>query len=197
VRRHSACVLSALRSQLVAVGFNVETLNFRNLEMTIWDVGGQDKVLARPPITVPSRTARTPSMATYSHVPLQIRQLWKYYYENTDALIFLVDSADPQRIGEAREELHRTLADDGLRDAVVLVLANKQDLKQSMRPDRVAEAMGLSSLRHKWYLQPCSATSGDGLYDGLEWLGSAIRSQGKEKVRPVWSAAAGWSAAAA
>ena len=119
--------------------------------MTIWDVGGQDK----------------------------IRQLWKHYYENTDALIFLVDSNDPERIGEARDELHRVLADDGLRNAQVLVLANKQDLPSSMRPDRVAEAMGMHSLRHKWYLQPCSAVSGDGLYEGLEWLNTAIRSKGK------------------
>ena len=110
----------------------------------------------------------------------KIRQLWKHYYENTDALIFLVDSNDPERVGEARDELHRVLADYGLRHAQVLVLANKQDLPGAMKPDRVAELVGLRSLRHNWYLQPCSAVSGDGLYEGLELLNSAIRSKGNK-----------------
>ena len=140
--------MGELITTIPTIGFNVETLTHKNLEMTIWDVGGKDK----------------------------IRQLWKHYYDNTDALIFLVDSNDSDRVGEAREELHRVLADDGLRNAQVLVLANKQDLPSSMRPDRVAEAMGMHSLRHNWYLQPCSAVTGDGLYDGLEWLNTAIRS---------------------
>jgi len=142
--------MGELLTTIPTIGFNVETVQFKNLEMTIWDVGGQDK----------------------------IRQLWKHYYENTDALIFLVDSNDSERMTEARDELHRVLADDGLRNAQVLVLANKQDLSGSMRPERLAEVMGLSSLRgHNWYLQPCSAVSGAGLYEGLEWLNTAIRSK--------------------
>jgi len=70
-------------------------------------------------------------------------------------------------------------ADDGLRNAVCLVMANKQDLPTSMRADKVAEQMGLRALRHNWYVQPCSATSGDGLYEGLEWLNTAIRAHRK------------------
>lgn len=38
----------------------------------------------------------------------------------------MVDSNDRERVNEAREELMRMLAEDELRDAVLLVFANKQ-----------------------------------------------------------------------
>ena len=66
----------------------------------MWDVGGQDK----------------------------IRPLWRHYFQNTQGIIFVVDSNDRDRIVEAREELQRMLNEDELRDAILLVFANKQDL---------------------------------------------------------------------
>ena len=57
-----------------------------------------------------------------------MRSLWRHYYANTEALIFVVDSNDRERIGEARDEFHRAIEDEGLRDAIILVFANKQDL---------------------------------------------------------------------
>ncbi len=111
--------------------------------MNIWDVGGQDK----------------------------IRALWRHYYENSDAIIWLVDSTDLARLNEARDELHRMLADDLLRDARVLVLANKQDLPNALPAHKVADHLGLHSLHgRQWYVQACSAANGSGLYEGLEWL---------------------------
>ncbi|PIO57592.1 ADP-ribosylation factor family protein [Teladorsagia circumcincta] len=83
---------------LDAAGFNVETVEYKNISFTVWDVGGQDK----------------------------IRPLWRHYFQNTQGLIFVVDSNDRERVGEAREELMRMLAEDELRDAVLLVFANKQ-----------------------------------------------------------------------
>jgi small GTP-binding protein len=82
------------------LGFNVETVEYKNISFTVWDVGGQDK----------------------------IRPLWRHYFQNTQGLIFVVDSNDRERIGEAREELMRMLAEDELRDAVLLIFANKQVL---------------------------------------------------------------------
>ena len=91
--------------------------------------------------------------------------------DNTDALIYVVDSNDPSRMVEARDELHAMLADDGLRRAAVLVMANKQDLRSAERPDKVAEALGLHALRsHEWYLQPCSAATGDGVVSATVYL---------------------------
>ena len=81
-------------------GFNVETVEYKNIQFTVWDVGGQDK----------------------------IRPLWRHYFQNTQGIIFVVDSNDRDRIVEAREELQRMLNEDELRDALLLVFANKQDL---------------------------------------------------------------------
>jgi len=81
-------------------GFNVETVEYKNIQFTVWDVGGQDK----------------------------IRPLWRHYFQNTQGIIFVVDSNDRDRVVEAREELQRMLNEDELRDALLLVFANKQDL---------------------------------------------------------------------
>merc|ERR1712087_561037 len=132
------------------IGFNVETVEYKNTSFTIWDVGGQDK----------------------------IRMLWRHYYQNTMGIIFVVDSNDRERIDDSsgsdnssKEELHRMLAEDELRDAVLLVWANKQDLPNAMSVDEVAKRLGLKQLKNRtWHIQPTCATSGDGLYEGLDWI---------------------------
>ncbi len=126
-------------------------------------------------------------------------------------LIFVVDSNDRERIGEAREEMTRMLNEDELRDAVLLVFANKQvsykwalnrllvwwalnrvlrflpcnkcvccvqDLPNAMNAAEITDKLGLHSLRNKnWYIQATCATSGDGLYEGLDWLSAQLKSQ--------------------
>lgn len=79
----------------------------------------------------------------------------------------MVDSNDRDRIGEARDELHRMVNEDELRDAVLLVFANKQDLPNAMNAAEITDKLGLHSLRQRhWYIQSCCATSGEGLYEG-------------------------------
>ena len=74
--------------------------------------------------------------------------------QNTDGLIFVVDSNDRERIAEARDELNRMLAEDELREAVVLVFANKQDLPQAMNPAEITDKLGLHNMRNRnWYIQ--------------------------------------------
>ena len=92
-------------------------------------------------------------------------------YQNTQGVIFVVDSNDRDRLSQAKDELHGLLDQFELRDAVVLVYANKQDLPNAAPAAQLAEALQLSSLRgRKWYIQACCATTGDGLYEGLDWL---------------------------
>lgn len=91
-------------------GFNVETVEYKNIQFTVWDVGGQDK----------------------------IRPLWRHYFQNTQGIIFVVDSNDRDRIVEAREELQRMLNEDELRDALLLVFANKQDLPVCLKSILIA-----------------------------------------------------------
>jgi signal recognition particle receptor subunit beta len=63
------------------------------------------------------------------------------------------------------------LNEDELRDALLLVFANKQDLPNAMNAAEITDKLGLHSLRQRtWYIQATCATSGDGLYEGLEWV---------------------------
>ena len=129
------------------IGFNVETLDYKGLNFTVWDVGGQDK----------------------------IRVLWKHYYQNTDGLIFVVDSNDKDRVDDAAEELKKMLAEEELKYCVLLVMANKQDLKDAITPNEVTDKLGLSQLRgRQWLVQGTSATTGQGLKEGLDWMAGVL-----------------------
>lgn len=132
---------------LPTIGFNVETVEYRNVSFAVWDVGGQDK----------------------------IRGLWKHYFQNTQGLIFVVDSVDRGRISEARTALHRILSENDLQDAALLVIANKQDLPNAMHISEVAHKLALHLVQvRRWYIQGASAITGNGLYKGLEWLSNNI-----------------------
>jgi len=148
--------LGEIVTTIPTIGFNVETVAYKNVSLTVWDVGGRDK----------------------------IRPLWRHYYQATQAIIWVVDSNDRERIGETAEELGRTLREDELRDCALLVLANKQDLPNAMSVAEVTDKLGLHSLRHRqWYIQSTCATTGDGLYEGLDWLSNATASKmGKDTV---------------
>ena len=134
----------------------METVEYKNIKFTMGDVGGQDK----------------------------IRPLWRHYYKGTDAVIFVVDSNDQERIDDssgqnasmpASEELHSMLQDDELRSAVLLVLANKQDLPRAMSVDEVTQRLSLNSLRNRsWYIQGSCGTSGEGVFQGLDWLSETL-----------------------
>ena len=129
------------------LGFNVETIKHKNFNFTIWDVGGQDK----------------------------IRVLWKHYYQNTDGLIFVVDSNDQDRIEDATRELKNLLEEEELKDCPVLVYANKEDLNGALAPGEVTEKLGMGQLKGRtWLVQGASATTGQGLKEGLDWMASAL-----------------------
>ena len=139
--------LGEVIATIPTIGFNVETVSYKNISFTVWDIGGQDK----------------------------IRTLWRYYYQGTHGIIFVVDSNDRERIEIARHELRRMLNEDELQDCVVLVFGNKQDLENSMSATEISDKLGLHSLRNrKWFVQSSCATSGDGLYEGLDWLSSTL-----------------------
>jgi len=140
--------LGEIVTTIPTIGFNVETVEYKNISFTVWDVGGQDK----------------------------IRPLWRHYFQNTQGVIFVVDSNDRDRMTESKDELARMLGEDELRDAVLLVLANKQDLPQALSPAEVTEKLGLPGLSgRKWYIQATCATTGEGLIEGLEWLSGQLK----------------------
>ena len=140
--------LDELVTTIPTIGFNVETLEHKNVTFTMWDIGGQDK----------------------------IRALWRLYYQETDGIIFVVDSNDRERIQEAKDELFYLLKDDELKNCLLLVYANKQDLPNVMSTTEITEKLGLMTLRNRnWYIQATSAVNGIGLLEGLEWLGTQIK----------------------
>ena len=142
--------LGEVVSSIPTVGFNVEEVQYKNLNFTVWDVGGQDR----------------------------IRKLWKHYYTGTDVLIYVVDSNDNERMNEAREELEKVMRDSELQNATLLIYANKQDLPNAVPVARVAEKMNLSSLKVKrWHVQSTNALSGDGLIEGLDWVARSLKNQ--------------------
>ena len=99
----------------------METVEYKNICFTVWDVGGQDK----------------------------IRPLWRHYFQNTQGLIFVVDSNDRERISESHDELQKMLQEDELRDAHLLVFANKQDLPNAMSASELTDKLGLQNLRNR------------------------------------------------
>lgn len=138
--------LGEVVTSVPTIGFNVETVEYRNISFTVWDVGGQNK----------------------------LRPLWRHYYQGTQGLIFVVDSNDEARLSEAAHELHNLLSDDSMRDAIVLVLANKQDLPHAVSATTMCDALRLKSVKNEWYIQPCTAVTSAGLFEGLDWLSKAL-----------------------
>merc|ERR1712154_46232 len=112
----------------------------------------------------------------------KIRPLWRYYYSNVDGIIFVVDSMDDGKgyDDNAKEELHRMLAEDELRNAAVLVMANKQDMSHALSVRDIADKLSLGKLQRRyWHIQGTSAQTGDGLYEALDWLSETMTNGNK------------------
>ncbi|KAJ4484411.1 ADP-ribosylation factor family-domain-containing protein [Lentinula edodes] len=125
------------------LGFNIKTFIHGKYTLNIWDVGGQ----------------RT------------LRPYWRNYFEQTDALVWVVDSGDRMRMGDCRDELNSLLLEDRLAGASLLVFANKWDLQGSMNDSQIRDALDLSSIKsHHWKILSCSAVTGENLVDGLNWV---------------------------
>lgn len=129
------------------IGFNVETVTYKNIKFQVWDLGGQTS----------------------------IRPYWRCYYPNTQAIIYVVDSCDVDRLPTSRDEFQAILDEEELKDAVILVYANKQDLPGALSDAQVAEGLGLTSIKNReWFIMKTSAIKGEGLFEGLDWLSQTI-----------------------
>jgi len=99
------------------IGFNVETVEFDNTEITIWDVGGQDK----------------------------IRALWRHYYKDSQAIAFVVDATDHGRIQEASEVLRHVIDEQENKNVKLLIIANKIDLPAAMSQSEILDRLNLDN----------------------------------------------------
>eukprot|EP00121_Abeoforma_whisleri_P015165 Awhi_evm1s13980 len=132
---------------LPTIGFNVEEVQSGNVTFSVWDIGGQNK----------------------------IRRLWHHYYRSAEGLVYIVDSNDEDRIQESRTELMEALSADALRNIPVLIFANKQDMPYAKSVDEIHQAFGLDKVRNPIHIQSCTAISGEGIHEGLSWLGKTLK----------------------
>lgn len=138
------------------LGFNIRTITHLGFSLNVWDIGGQSS----------------------------LRPYWRNYFETTDAVIWVVDSADRERITDCSRELEGLLEEERLAGASLLVFANKQDIGGAMTEGEIVEALGLEQMTsHAWHIVACSARSGNGLgvgggkgggderiWEGLDWV---------------------------
>ncbi|KAI5625542.1 ADP-ribosylation factor-like protein 4A, partial [Silurus asotus] len=141
-------------------GFNAEKVRVAlrhsgTVTFHFWDVGGQEK----------------------------LRPLWKSYTRCTDGVVFVVDSVDAERMEEAKTELHKLAHSLESQGVPILIVANKQDLRNSMTLIEIEKMLALHELSAStpWHLQPSCAIIGDGLLEGLETLHDMILKQRKKQ----------------
>lgn len=122
-------------------------------KLNVWDIGGQKS----------------------------IRPYWRNYYDQTDALIYVIDSADRRRMEESGVELQSLLDEERLSHVPLMVMANKQDLINALSEQEISDQLGLNELRDRvWQILPCSAKTGEGLQEAMEWIVEQINS-GKDE----------------
>jgi len=129
-------------------GFNIKSVSTGGFKLNVWDIGGQK----------------------------HIRPYWKNYYENTDALIYVIDSADRRRIDEAAEELSGLADEEALQKVPILVLANKQDLLNAMTAAELMQELGLTDYKDRWIqCLACSAKTGENLQESIAELLESVQ----------------------
>ncbi|XP_077803577.1 ADP-ribosylation factor-like protein 3 isoform X3 [Macaca mulatta] len=124
-------------------GFNIKSVQSQGFKLNVWDIGGQRK----------------------------IRPYWRNYFENTDILIYVIDSADRKRFEETGQELAELLEEEKLSCVPVLIFANKQDLLTAAPASEIAEGLNLHTIRDRvWQIQSCSALTGEGVQGASQLL---------------------------
>lgn len=134
--------LGEIVTTIPTIGFNLESLEYKNIKMHCWDVGGCDK----------------------------IRPLWRHYTDGLEALIYVIDTNDRERISEAANEFEIFVKEFGP-ELPYLVFYNKRDLPNCMQVEEVTDKMNFAAYNLKnFHAQESIAFKGDGLYDGFDWL---------------------------
>mmetsp|Transcript_99483 Transcript_99483/g.276835 ORF Transcript_99483/g.276835 Transcript_99483/m.276835 type:complete len:219 (+) Transcript_99483:116-772(+) len=153
------------------IGSNVEEVKHDGLTFMVWDLGGQET----------------------------LRASWSTYFEDTDAIVFVVDSNDQENMVLAKMELFNVVLHEDLRHACLLVLANKQDIQGCRNAGEITEDLALHTIRtHEWQIQSCCALTGEGLQEGLTWIAGRVRDRRKHVAalnRPAASSGGGAPAA--
>ena len=134
------------------IGSNVEELTYNNVKFQAWDLGGQEST----------------------------RSVWDVYYMNTDAIVYVIDSMDDEYYEESKIQFHKMLNNPALKNATILIFANKQDLPGAKTVNKLIEDYEFDKIKsHIWHIQSCSALKGEGLVTGIKWLSEQLVFRGK------------------
>ena len=134
------------------IGSNVEELSYNNVKFQAWDLGGQESN----------------------------RSLWDVYYMSTDAIVYVIDSQDDEYFEESKAQFHKLLVHPILKNATILIFANKQDLPGAKSVNQLIQDYGFDKIKnHIWHIQSCSALKGEGLVTGIKWLSEQLVFRGK------------------
>ena len=132
------------------LGFNVETVNYENLTFQMWDLGGQS----------------------------ELRPYWRCYFPKTNAIVFVIDSTDKDRLDIAKQELLFLIKEDDLKGVPIAILANKQDLEGALSDIEISEMLGLSDIKtNQWAIFKTVAKTGVGLDNAFKWLTGILTSE--------------------
>jgi len=144
--------LGTLVKTTPTIGSNVEELTYNNVKFQAWDLGGQES----------------------------IRSVWDVYYMNTDAIVYVIDSQDDEYFEESKSQFHKLLKHPTLKNATILIFANKQDLPRAKNINKLIQDYEFDKIKsHGWHIQPCSALKGEGLITGIKWLSEQLVFKGK------------------
>lgn len=134
------------------LGFQITALTFMGCTLNVWDVGGQQS----------------------------LRSYWRNYFEQTDGLIWVVDSNDADRLCDCKAELHDLLKEERLAGASLLIFLNKIDIPTALTPNEIERLLDIDTIRkgrRHVYLCACSAKTGQGLMDGISWMTKDVSSR--------------------
>jgi len=135
-------------------GFSIKSVVKDDFKLNMWDIGGQKS----------------------------IRPYWQNYFGSTDAMIFVIDSADRRRMEETGIELAQLLEEEKLAGVPLLIFANKQDLLNALSPAEITAGLNLHAIRDRqWQIIPCSAKLSSGLQDGIEFIISELNEKAGQK----------------
>ena len=144
--------LGTLVKTTPTIGSNVEELTYNNVKFQAWDLGGQEST----------------------------RSVWDVYYMSTDAIVYVIDSKDDEYFEESKAQFHKLLAHPNLKNATILIFANKQDLPGAKTVNQLIQDYEFDKIKHHiWQIQSCSALKGEGLVTGIKWLSEQLVFRGK------------------
>ena len=143
---------SGLIKTTQTIGFNIETIKYKDLYIDIWDIGG------------------------FSIFPNdEDIILFKHYYQNTDGIIFVIDCNDKKRFGKANKGLLEIIKDEKLKNLPLLIFGNKQDLNEAISPNELTKYLEYEKIiNNKWLIQGSSAINGKGIKEGIDWLTNSL-----------------------